>query len=106
MVTFKMIQRPSGVFSFDGEIIGGTAKAIKVAVGKGAVWFPRSAISDDYTIADWFTLDRRQMAVVEPVSRFYNGAQGKAELPQEKTKSVTHNIDIDALIADELAKIK
>jgi len=106
MVTFKMIQKPSGVFAFDGEIIGETAKAIKVAIGNGIVWFPKSAISADYTVAHWFRLDSRQLATIKPVSRFYNGADGKAELPQEETERVACGVDIAALVAEELAKVK
>lgn len=106
MVTFKMIQKPSGVFAFDGEIIGQTTKALKIAVGSGVIWLPKKAVSKDYNIAHWFGLSPQQMAVVEPVSRFYNGADGKSELPQEKTESVAHGVDIAALVAEELAKVR
>lgn len=77
MATFYSIMKPAGVFAFDGEVVGGSAKAVKVRVGKGEIWLPRSVLTDTcdgVEVAPWFRYDERKMAVIEPVSRFYNGS--------------------------------
>ena len=99
MVTFKMIRGRSGVFAFDGEVVGSTDKAIKVAVNNGILWLPKKAVETDYTIKQWFGLSPAQMALVEPVSRFYNGADGKAELPPVPA---SESVDIAELVRQQI----
>lgn len=65
----------TGVLGFKGSVLKETEKAVQFQIGKGQVWFPRSAIDigqNTVHIKKWFKYNDEQWKIIEPESVFFS----------------------------------